>query len=151
MHFILRPRAHTPVPVYAARIALFFVTFVLSPCFSAAQKVSENTTVRSDHERQLLEKIDRLERRVAELEARAGISSSATQPDPASTTKVTVVAAVNQPLAATSAAGSSSSPSTTEVGSPFAFADFTWLNGNSRTKDSPLDSKVFTGEFRADI
>ena len=33
---------------------------------------------------------------------------------------------------------------------PFAFADFTWLTGNPRTKDSPLDSKVFTGEFRAD-
>jgi hypothetical protein len=33
---------------------------------------------------------------------------------------------------------------------PFAFADFTWLNGNPRTKESPLDSKAFTGEFRAD-
>jgi hypothetical protein len=33
---------------------------------------------------------------------------------------------------------------------PFAFADFTWLTGNSRTKDAPLDSKVFTGEFRVD-
>jgi hypothetical protein len=34
---------------------------------------------------------------------------------------------------------------------PFAFADFTWLNGNLRTKDSPLDSKYFTGEFRVDV
>src|SRR5437016_126154 len=34
---------------------------------------------------------------------------------------------------------------------PFAFADFTWLNGSSRTKDSPLDSKYFTGEFRVDV
>ncbi len=33
---------------------------------------------------------------------------------------------------------------------PFAFADFSWLTGNARTKESPLDSKVFTGEFRAD-
>jgi hypothetical protein len=33
---------------------------------------------------------------------------------------------------------------------PFAFADFTWLNGNSRTSESPLDTKVFTGEFRVD-
>ena len=33
---------------------------------------------------------------------------------------------------------------------PFAFADFTWLTGNPRTKEAPLDSKVFTGEFRAD-
>jgi hypothetical protein len=33
---------------------------------------------------------------------------------------------------------------------PFAFADFTWLSGNPRTKDSPIDTKVFTGEFRVD-
>jgi hypothetical protein len=33
---------------------------------------------------------------------------------------------------------------------PFAFADFTWLTGNPRTKESPLESKAFTGEFRAD-
>jgi hypothetical protein len=34
---------------------------------------------------------------------------------------------------------------------PFAFADFTWLNGNSRTHDSPLSTDGFTGEFRADV
>ncbi len=33
---------------------------------------------------------------------------------------------------------------------PFAFADFTWLSGNPRTKESPMDTKAFTGEFRAD-
>lgn len=33
---------------------------------------------------------------------------------------------------------------------PFAFADFTWLNGNSRQKDFPLDTKYFTGEFAVD-
>jgi hypothetical protein len=34
---------------------------------------------------------------------------------------------------------------------PFAFGDFTWLNGNARTKDAPLSTANFTGEFRADI
>src|SRR5579863_5764290 len=34
---------------------------------------------------------------------------------------------------------------------PFAFADFTWLNGNARTKDTPLDTKFFTPEIRADV
>lgn len=38
-------------------------------------------------------------------------------------------------------------PNATE---PFAFANFTWLTGSPRTKDAPLDSKAFTGEFRAD-
>jgi len=33
---------------------------------------------------------------------------------------------------------------------PFADYDQTWLNGNTRQHDSPLDSKYFSGEFRAD-
>src|SRR6202007_1973721 len=34
---------------------------------------------------------------------------------------------------------------------PFAFADFTWLNGNPRTKQVPFDTKFFTPEVRADV
>jgi putative OmpL-like beta-barrel porin-2 len=34
---------------------------------------------------------------------------------------------------------------------PFSFADFTWMNGNPRTKDSPISTSYFTGEFRADV
>jgi hypothetical protein len=41
--------------------------------------------------------------------------------------------------------------STDSTPSPFGFADFTWLNGNSRQHVSVLDTKAFTGEFRADI
>jgi hypothetical protein len=54
-------------------------------------------------------------------------------------------------LIATAAAAADPTPPPPAVApQPFAFADFTWLNGNPRTKDSPLDSKVFTGEFRVD-
>ena len=34
---------------------------------------------------------------------------------------------------------------------PFAFADFTWLNGNARTKDTPYATSFFTPEVRADV
>jgi hypothetical protein len=34
---------------------------------------------------------------------------------------------------------------------PFTFADFTWLTGNPRTKESPLDTKLFTAEARVDV
>ena len=37
-----------------------------------------------------------------------------------------------------------------EKAEPFSFADFTWLNGNARTKEVPLDTKFFTPEIRAD-
>jgi hypothetical protein len=33
---------------------------------------------------------------------------------------------------------------------PFAFADWTWLTGNARTKEPAFDSKFFTPEIRAD-
>jgi hypothetical protein len=33
---------------------------------------------------------------------------------------------------------------------PFAFADFTWLTGNARTKDTPYATKFFTPEVRSD-
>ena len=34
---------------------------------------------------------------------------------------------------------------------PFAFGDFTWLNGNSRLKTNVLDTKYVTGQFMADM
>ena len=53
------------------------------------------------------------------------------------------------------------SPSTTEPAAPqsakkekiapFSDWDWTWLNGNPRTKDAAFDSKFFTPEIRADV
>ena len=34
---------------------------------------------------------------------------------------------------------------------PFAFADFTWLNGNSRVTDPLIDSDWFTSQFQVDV
>ena len=52
-----------------------------------------------------------------------------------------------EPDAATPDAG----PAVEEKASePFAFADFGWLNGNSRTTESPIDTKAVTVEFRVD-
>ncbi len=48
---------------------------------------------------------------------------------------------------------STTADSTKNVGKTGAVClrrDFTWLNGNARTKDSPLSNKYFTGEFRLD-
>jgi len=54
------------------------------------------------------------------------------------------------PASVPATAGQPSAPETAKKPDPFAFADFTWLSGNPRTKESPLDTKAFTGEFRAD-
>lgn len=44
-----------------------------------------------------------------------------------------------------------SADTTNKKPDPFAFADWTWLNGNPRTTDSPISTSYFTGEFRADV
>ena len=40
---------------------------------------------------------------------------------------------------------------TNEKSEPFAFADFSWLSGNPRTKDTPYATKFFTPEIRFDV
>jgi hypothetical protein len=39
-------------------------------------------------------------------------------------------------------------PDTTD---PFAYSDFSWMNGNSRWTDNPLDSKYFTPQMIVDV
>ena len=58
------------------------------------------------------------------------------------TSAATTQAGPNQPPAAESKAAKAE---------PFAFADWTWLNGNPRTKEPAFDSKFFTPEVRVDV
>lgn len=124
-------------------------------------------------ERQLLDRVEQLEKRMAELEGKAqppspstpassdsspvpagGIGAntaarSAVAEEPASSTVTNVATAVGvQPRAAEKNATGTGEP---EKAEPFAFADFTWLTGNPRTKESPMDTKFFTPEIRADV
>jgi hypothetical protein len=62
----------------------------------------------------------------------------------------TRVSAQDVPAATAEPAGHAQPAPAETKPEPFAFADFTWLTGNPRTKESPLDTKAFTGEFRAD-
>jgi hypothetical protein len=59
-------------------------------------------------------------------------------------------AAAQAQQAAVQPAPAPSAGAAPKASEPFAFADFTWLTGNSREKESLLDSKYFTGEFRLD-
>ena len=57
---------------------------------------------------------------------------------------------LEKPIAEQPAAPAAPAAPPVDLETPFADWDWTWLNGNSRQKDYPLDSKFFTGEFRAD-
>jgi hypothetical protein len=67
-----------------------------------------------------------------------------------------IIAAGSRVLAQSPSADTSKAPVDTTPGlrqtkpAPFAFGDFTWVNGAGRTHNSPLDTKYFTPEFRLD-
>jgi hypothetical protein len=132
----------------------------------------------TERERRLLDRVELLEKRVEELEtkgsapAAAAAAAASSQPgslspststaaSAAGVTPAPTVAGANANVIPTEKVAASAAPQAIEKGKsgaakvqstePFAFADFTWLNGNARTKESPMDTKFFTPEIRADV
>jgi Putative beta-barrel porin-2, OmpL-like. bbp2 len=109
----------------------------------------------------ILEELDRMRARIAELEAQlranAGMEAVVSAPvGPTTGAAPNTVAegAAEEIHAATVRTQAPTLPAPDEKpqpAEPFAFADFTWLTGNPRTKDKPLDTKFFTPEIRADV
>jgi hypothetical protein len=103
--------------------------------------------------------LEELRERIDELEAALKARGTAEQPGPAATpakaagpapAPLTVKAdagAAQTPSEAASLPAPAGKPAPTE---PFSVDDWTWLNGNSRNKDTPLAMKYFTPEFRVD-
>jgi hypothetical protein len=140
----------------------------------AAAKIEAPLPGLTERERWLLDRVEQLERRVAELESKGTPPSAATEappPQPASPNPAVpsaVETVVSPATGATTGEATSHVAATTEVGAPvvsqgnatagkpkkaepFAFGDFTWLNGNARTKDMPYATNFFTPEIRADV
>jgi hypothetical protein len=119
----------------------------------------------TERERWLLDRVEKLEKRVAELEGKQPAFGEAPAPVPtvaivsnANPQRINLATAPTallaiQPAASTLPASTVASPAQAEKpvkSEPFAFADFTWLNGNARTKDLAFDTKFFTPEIRVD-
>ena len=162
-----------------ARIAKTCVTIVLTTmfcsifrpeAFAQTSGQSQNSAVDSSarpapdagsSNQEILRELERMRARIQELEAQLKQQSTA------ATTSRTESSSLNGttpnattpaiPAAATpvlAVAGQSSEPApVAKPGKeePFAFADWTWLNGNARTKQPAFDSKFFTPEIRADV
>jgi hypothetical protein len=60
-------------------------------------------------------------------------------------------AASAQPVGWNATGASDAPPQKKEKVAPFSDWDWTWLNGNPRTKEAAFDSKFFTPEIRADV
>ncbi|PYP84770.1 MAG: hypothetical protein DMG65_21955 [Candidatus Angelobacter sp. Gp1-AA117] len=109
-----------------------------------------NTTTNSNAA--ILEELQRMRARIQELEAQLKAQSTAPQTAPAITqqvsTSLAAQPALTQPAASRQEQAKAEKPKPAD---PFAFADFTWLNGNARTKTPAFDSAFFTPEIRADV
>ena len=136
-------------------------------------------------EKQLLDRIERLEQRLAAMEAKEGNPAQAEVANaptahPSDQLTASLPPAPPQPAepeqtATPQQSGGKSGPIATpptavsppehrlpdalqapdappavDDQTPFAFGDFTWLNGSARTKDTVLDTKFFTPEIRFD-
>jgi hypothetical protein len=117
----------------------------------------------TEREKMLLDRIDRLEARLASLEsalrgAQPALTASngpvavpAAVPTMPANLPVEVASTASQPaLPALPSQPAAQPPGTPAKAEPFAFADWTWLTGNSRVKDVPLDTAFFTPEIRFD-
>ncbi|MGA9647384.1 MAG: hypothetical protein WBQ76_15810, partial [Candidatus Korobacteraceae bacterium] len=118
-----------------------------SPTIAADEQVSPAVQKQLDAMQKRIEQLE------AELSARSpqgtALTSKATAP-------IHVIGDQTAPASAAAPAESASAQQTAAPGkpakpAPFSFADFSWLNGNSRIKDVPLDTKFFTPEIRADV
>jgi hypothetical protein len=139
--------------------AAFLLTAVLLLALPAhAQQTSDSSSSNagaaanqpSTTDQELVKELDAMKKRIEQLEAQ--LANKKSQEQPSSDAQVPTKADDSRPVTAT--AKTEAAPSAeTKPGKeePFAFADWTWLNGNSRTKTLAFDSKFFTPEIRADI
>jgi hypothetical protein len=137
-----------------------------------AKPSSVAATGLTEREQWMLDRIEQLEKRVAELESKGTGSASTNSVTPAAGTAATASAPsagattsgviATGPALAGAVSSSSVNPTQDQVAAsqaatgkpavvePFSDADWTWLNGNARTKDIYWDTKFFTPEIRFD-
>src|SRR5258706_5131674 len=159
MKIVVVPRLNTVLRFLTVALSLTAV-FTTTVCAEDAKNAADPSpsatpapkpSGMSERELYLLNEIELLKNRLAELEAHV-----ASGPLKAATSVATATPALEPAVAASPLSASSSSaaaaapPQNASKSEPFAFADFSWLTGNSRTKESPIDTKVFTGELRVD-
>ena len=145
------------------------------PAAKAVSAKIESPAPLTERERWLLDQVEELKKRVAELESKANppaapaAEAPAAQPAPSNAANPSAAlghlslsptpansgtfsssrdaAAVGTQQSTDQSAASAAKPAVTE---PFAYADWTWLNGTARNKDVVWDSKFFTPEVRFD-
>jgi hypothetical protein len=154
-------------------VATIIILICLNPSASLGQNTGQQTNVAADGtsgggepsvlngvsasgntNAEILQELDRMRARIQELESK--LKQQSTAAPPASEDLREQASLESQKLltaAVTTKTGAEQQPaavSNLAKAEPFAFADWTWMNGNPRTKESPLDTKFFTPDIRFD-
>ena len=158
------------------RALAMFVAMMIGAGACAAQESSAKPAMSAEQQAAMIQELEAMRKRIDSLEAevkrmRARESESAIQKESAAsepaarsadaetaeaTNRTGDGSANGAQVSAPVESSSAQVPARAEAqkkqpAEPFAFADFSWLNGNPRERDTPLDTKLFTPEFRADV
>src|SRR5690348_5937734 len=160
----------------AGRALAVLVAMIIATGACAAQENSATPAMSAEQQAAMIRELEAMRQRIDALEAevkqmKARESQSAVQKRVIASESVAqsataefaaenapagdgIAATPQMPAPAESSSkriSASAEPQKKQATEPFAFADFSWLNGNPREKDTPLDTKLFTPEFRADV
>ena len=110
----------------------------------------------SDTDTEIIEELERMRNRIQQLESelKQRHTANSAMADAGKSVSAKAQQLVSGPAASPQPAVQTESPAAEtkpEKAEPFAFADWTWLNGNPRTKEPAFDSKFFTPEVRSDV
>jgi hypothetical protein len=147
-------------------LALSLVLFVAASsdrCFAQnnnGDTSSQQASATNEQTAAIVNELGAMKKRIDELETELkNLKAPEHSAPPATSAKASVptapiAASPVAPTATTSEPTSSTTDATEAIPAkivPFSDADWTWLNGNPRTKDIFWDSKFFTPEIRADV
>jgi hypothetical protein len=144
--------ARKTVSVVTAAILLSSSLFGQQTASAVAPASAQEVQELKELVRQLQLKVEKLENQQQPVPTQPAVMTTAPPKAGTPTTSYSAAPAVSSstqpPEVAAAMASKSEKPKPAE---PFAFADWTWLNGNARTKESPLETAFFTPEIRADV
>ncbi|HWO30518.1 MAG TPA: outer membrane beta-barrel protein, partial [Candidatus Acidoferrum sp.] len=146
------------------RIEIVFGMLVFAlgqiPCFAQTNSDTPNQQATAADQQippAIAKELDAMRKRIDELEAELKNAKASERPTtPATSAKMSIPLApvAAAPAVPTTTAAESANSATAETASvpiaPFSDADWTWLNGNPRTKEIFWDTKFFTPEIRSD-
>ena len=115
------------------------------PSSGAGQQASADQQIPSAVQKQL----DAMQKRITQLEAE--LATRAPEGAPMSSKATAPVHEIGEQAAPAAESALATPPENPGPPAPFSFADFSWLNGNSRIKEVPFDTKFFTPEIRSDV